>query len=130
MLPYGRSEKVGGVRMGDRITRISEAVKQEMSNIIKQELKDPRIPEFVSVVSVDVTKDLKYAKVFVSVYGTDEEKQNAILGLKSASGYVRKEIGQRLNLRYTPEVHFELDNSIERGIYLTHLIDKTVKESE
>jgi ribosome-binding factor A len=114
--------------MSDRITRISEAVKQEMSDIIKKELKDPRIPEFVSVVSVDVTKDLKYAKIYVSVYGTDEEKQNAINGLKSAAGFVRKEIGHRLNLRYTPEIHFELDDSIERGVYLTGLIDKTVKE--
>lgn len=113
--------------MSGRITRISEAVKKEMSDIIKKELKDPRIPEFVSVVEVDVTKDLKFAKVFVSVYGTNEEKDRAILGLNSASGFVRKEIGQRLNLRYTPEVHFKLDDSIERGVYLTQLIDKTVK---
>lgn len=112
--------------MSDRITKISEAVKQEMSLIIKMELKDPRIPEFVSVVSADVTKDLKYAKVYVSVYGTEEEKQGAIEGLKNASGFVRKEIGSRLNLRNTPEIIFELDNSIERGAYLTDLIDKTV----
>lgn len=114
--------------MGDRITKISEAVRQEMSQIIKNELKDPRIPELVSVVKVEVTKDLKFAKAFISVYGTDEEKQNAILGLKSAAGFVRKEIGHRLNLRYTPEIHFELDDSIERGVYLTHLIDKTIND--
>lgn len=116
--------------MADRINKISEAVKQELSQIIRAELKDPRIPSLTTVVSVDVTKDLKYAKINISVYGTDEEKQNAIKGLKSAAGFIRREIGNRLNLRYTPEMHFELDNSIERGVYLTELINKTIKEDQ
>lgn len=110
------------------MTRISEMVKQELGEIIKRDLKDPRIPDLVSVVDVEVTRDLKLARVSISVYGTDEQKNNAIQGLKSAAGYVRKEIAHRLKLRATPEIQFTLDNSIERGVYLTKLIDKTVNE--
>jgi ribosome-binding factor A len=109
----------------DRISRISEEVKKEVSSIIQNEIKDPRLPQFVSVVSAKVTKDLRYAKVYISVLGTEEEKKNAISALKSAAGFIRREIGRRIQLRYTPELQFELDNSIERGIY----IDKLIKES-
>ena len=116
--------------MTDRIVRISEEYKKELSQIIREDIKDPRLPALLSVISVNVTKDLKYAKAFISVYGSDEEKQNAIKGLKSAAGYIRKEIGHRLNLRNTPEIQFELDNSIEKGVYLTALINKTTKEDE
>lgn len=116
--------------MADRIVRISEAYKQELSKIIREEIKDPRIPVMTTVISVDVTKDLKYAKASISVYGTEEEKVNAIKGLKSAAGFIRKEIGHRLNLRNTPEIQFSIDNSIEKGVYLTALINKTTKQDE
>jgi ribosome-binding factor A len=116
--------------MTDRIVKISEAFKQELSQIIREEIKDPRVPTLTSVLKVDVTKDLKFAKVNISVYGSEEEKSNAIKGLKSAAGFIRKEIGNRLNLRNTPEIHFEIDNSIEHGVYITSLIDKTIKEQK
>ncbi len=113
--------------MAERIYRISEEIKREVSNIIQNELKDPRIPEFVSVLSVDTTRDLRYAKVYVSVYGDEEEKEKAMEGLKNAAGFIRREIGQRIKLRYTPELLFELDNSIEYGIYINKLINETIK---
>ncbi|MGI6669625.1 MAG: 30S ribosome-binding factor RbfA [Acetivibrionales bacterium] len=111
----------------DRIGRISEQVKKEVSDIIQNELKDPRLPQMISVTEAEVTRDLRYAKVYVSVLGTDDDKKSALQALKNAAGFVRREIGQRLQLRYTPEVIFELDNSIERGMYITKLIDDTLQ---
>ncbi|HHW48606.1 MAG TPA: 30S ribosome-binding factor RbfA [Clostridiaceae bacterium] len=116
--------------MVDRINRISEEIKKIISDIILTELKDPRLPQLVSITGVDVTKDLKYAKVYVSVLGSDEVKKNAIDALKSASGYIRREIGHRMKIRYIPEIIFKLDNSIEHGDYIFRLIDKTMKGSE
>lgn len=116
--------------MADRIIRISEEVKKEISNIIQNDLKDPRLPSLVSIVSCNVTKDLRYAKVFVSVLGSDEEKKNAISALKSAAGFIRRELGHRVQLRYTPEIHFELDTSIEHGFHINKLINDTTKDTK
>jgi ribosome-binding factor A len=110
----------------DRTNMISEEMKKEISSIIQSELKDPRLPKMISVISADVTKDLRYAKVFISVLGDDADKKNAIEGLKSAAGFIRREIGHRMQLRYTPELLFELDNSIERGVYISKLINDTI----
>lgn len=114
--------------MVDRLSRISEEIKREVSEIILNGLKDPRLPKLISVVSLNVTRDLRYAKVYVSVLGNDEEKKNAIEGLKSAAGFIRREVGHRIQLRYTPELQFELDNSIEHGVYMTKLIDDTINK--
>jgi ribosome-binding factor A len=111
----------------DRTNRISEEMKKEISGIIQNELKDPRLPQMISVISADVTKDLRYAKVYISVLGSEEDKKNALHGLKSAAGFIRREIGHRMQLRYTPEMLFELDNSIERGAYMSKLINDTMK---
>jgi len=110
----------------DRTDRISEEVKKELSDLIQNHIKDPRLPDFVSVTEVSVTKDLRYAKAYISVLGDDNLKKGALDALKSASGYIRHEIGKRINLRYTPEFRFELDQSIEHGMYLSKLIDETV----
>lgn len=112
----------------DRIDRISEEVKKEVSKIIQNELKDPRVPKMVSVMSADVTRDLRYAKIYVSVLGSEQEENDAIEGLKSAAGFMRREIGHRLQLRYAPELLFELDHSIERGVYITKLINDTMRD--
>jgi ribosome-binding factor A len=114
--------------MVDRLSRISEEIKREVSEIIMNGLKDPRLPKLISVVSLNVTRDLRYAKVFVSVLGSEEDKKNAIEGLKSAAGFIRREVGHRIQLRYTPELQFELDNSIEHGVYMTKLIDDTINK--
>ncbi|MEG0296006.1 MAG: 30S ribosome-binding factor RbfA [Clostridium sp.] len=108
--------------------RINEEVKREISNIIRNEIKDPRLTAMISVTDVKVTKDLRYAKVFVSVFANnDEEKAASFQALKNSAGYIRKEIGHRINLRYTPQIMFELDDSINYGMKIEQLISK-VKE--
>lgn len=105
----------------NRIDRISEEVKRELSAVLR-ELKDPRIPTMLSIVNVDVTKDLRFAKVGISVFGEDKVKNDAIAALKSAAGFIRREIGNRLNLRYTPEFNFVLDDSIEYGSHINQIL--------
>ncbi len=113
--------------MVSRTDRISEEIKKELGSIIQHELKDPRLPDFTSVVSVSVSKDLRHAKIRISVLGDETQKKNAIEGLTSASGFIRKELGRRIKIRYIPELHFELDNSIEHGVYISRLINEVVK---
>ncbi len=107
--------------MFNRIVRISEEVKKELS-IIVRELKDPRISSMTSVVAVDVTKDLRYAKAYISVLGDEKQKEETVAALKNAAGFVRKEIGKRVALRYTPEFTFVLDDSIEHGAHISQLL--------
>ncbi len=114
--------------MTNRLERISEEIRREISEIIQNELKDPRLPALISITSVKVTKDLKFAKVYVSMLADAEKKKDALTGLKSAAGFIRREIGHRIQLRNTPEIHFELDDSIEKGAYITNLINKTVQQ--
>ncbi|HBM75807.1 MAG TPA: 30S ribosome-binding factor RbfA [Clostridiaceae bacterium] len=114
----------------ERADRIAEELKREISDLIRNEIRDPRIAEFTSITSVEVTRDLRYAKVFVSVLGDDKQKDDTLSGLKSAAGFVRREIGKRVKLRYTPEILFEIDKSIEHGIYISKLIDKVNKAGE
>lgn len=106
----------------DRINKINEEVLRELSQIIR-ELKDARIPMITSVVAVDVTNDLSYAKAYISVFGDEQTQKKAIEGLKSASGFVRREIGRRLQLRHTPEFIFELDHSVEYGSKINQIIN-------
>ena len=107
----------------NRIDRIKEEVLRELAAVIRT-LKDPRIPTMTSVVAVDVTKDLKYAKAHISVMGDEDVKQDALKALKSASGYIRREISSRLNLRITPEFSFVLDRSVDYGMHINELINK------
>lgn len=104
-----------------RIDKINGEVCRELANIIR-ELKDARIPMMTSVVSVSVTNDLRYAKAYISVMGDENTQKKALEGLKSAAGYVRREIGKRIDLRYTPEFIFELDHSIEHGAHIEKLL--------
>ncbi len=106
-----------------RIDKINEEVRRELANVIR-ELKDSRIPMMTSVVAVSVTNDLRYAKAYISVMGSEAEQKKAIEGLKSAAGFVRREIGRRINLRCTPEFIFELDHSIEHGAHIDALLKK------
>lgn len=108
-----------------RIDKINTEVMRELSNVIR-ELKDSRIPVMTSVVAVHVTNDLRYAKAYISVMGDDATKQKAMDGLNSAGGFIRHEIGKRVNLRYAPEFVFELDNSIEHGSHIDKLL-KNIK---
>ncbi|MFA6308537.1 MAG: 30S ribosome-binding factor RbfA [Clostridia bacterium] len=114
--------------MKDRTNRIAEEMKKEISNIIQNDIKDPRLPKLVSIMAVNVTRDLRYAKVFVSVLGSEEEKKEALKGLKSAAGFIRREVGHRMDIRYSPELLFEIDSSIERGAYMSKLINDTMQK--
>ena len=110
-----------------RIIKVNDEIQRETAEIIRGELKDPRISKLVSVVRVETTRDLKFCKIHVSVFGSEEEQQSAFEGIKSASGYIRSQIAKRLNLRATPELIFILDDSIEHGIRMSRLIDEINK---
>ena len=112
-----------------RINRISEEVKKVVSDLIQNEIKDPRISGMPSVNKVTVTKDLRFAKIYISVLGSEEDKASTIEGLQSAKGFVRKEIGSRIDLRHVPEPLFELDESIEKALYMTKLIEEVNRNS-
>ena len=110
-------------------TRINAEVQRELSEIIRTEVKDPRLAAaMVSVVSVEVTPDLKYCKAHISVLGSDEAAKALVEGLRSAVGYIRKELARRVNLRNTPEIKFILDQSIEYGVNMSRLIDDVTKD--
>jgi len=113
-----------------RLNRISEEVKRVVSDLIQREIKDPRINPFTSVTRVEVTNDLSYANIYISVMGNDEDKENTLVGLKSAKGFIRREIGNRIDLRHAPEPVFHIDESIEHSLYISKLIDKVHKEDE
>lgn len=111
----------------NRIGRINEEIQRELSALIRT-LKDPRVQNaMISITSVDTTGDLRYAKVFVSVL-EKEKARDVLKGLKSAGGYLRREIGARLQLRYTPELQFEEDDSIERGTKMFALLSSLEAE--
>jgi len=94
---------------------------RELADIIRS-LKDPRIPQMTSVLRATVTPDLKYCKAHISVLGDSDVQKNCIKGLKSASGYIRREISRRVNLRITPEIQFVLDDSVAQGAQIAHLL--------
>ncbi len=97
-----------------RAHRVGEQMKKELSDIIIRELKDPRI-SFVTVTGVDVTGDLQQAKIFITVLGSEKQKEETLAGLSKAKGFIRSEIGKRIRLRKTPELFFEFDESIDYG---------------
>ncbi|WP_088890687.1 30S ribosome-binding factor RbfA [Leptolyngbya ohadii] len=114
---------------GRRVARVSELIKREVSQLLFNGIKDDRVGRgMVSVTDVDVSGDLQHAKIFVSVYGSDEARAAAMAGLKSATGYVRSVLGQRLSLRRTPEVLFVEDRSIERGTKVLSLLNQLSQE--
>lgn len=106
-----------------RIDKINEEVRRELAAVIR-DLKDSRIPLMTSVVAVHVTNDLRYAKAYISVMGDEATQKKAMEGLNSAAGFVRREIGRKIDLRYTPEFIFELDHSIEHGAHIDELLKK------
>ena len=103
--------------------RINEEVHRELSNIIRGEIKDPRIHPMTSVVAVEVAPDLKNAKAYISVLGDEQAQKDTLKGLNSASGYIKRTLAKNVNLRNTPEIHFILDQSIEYGVRMSKMID-------
>lgn len=113
-----------------RSDRVAEEIKRVTSEIIATELKDPRIKGLVSVTGVDVTKDLRNAKIYVSIFGDESTKQESFEGLKSAEQFVRREIGKRVVIKYLPEITFILDESIENGFRIDKLLEEVKKQDE
>ena len=111
----------------NRINKINDQILRELGGIIR-ELKDIRIPLMTSVVSVNATPDLHYAKVYISVMGDEAVQKKALEGLKAAAGYVRHELGSRMELRNTPEILFELDHSIETGARINKVLQDIIKK--
>lgn len=105
-----------------RFSRTNEDVKRELSAILR-ELKDPRIPTMTTVTAIDLTPDLKYCKVFVSIMAEEQAINDAIKALNAASGFIRKELFHRVELRYTPQISFESDSSIAYGAHISKLIN-------
>lgn len=108
-------------------TRINGEVQKELSRIISREIKDPRIHPMTSVTQVMVTPDLKECKAYISVLGDEEAQADTLAGLKSASGYIRRELARSINLRNTPEITFCMDQSIEYAINMSKKIDDVMR---
>ena len=108
--------------------RINEEVMRELSNIIRGEIKDPRIHPMTSVVAVEVAPDLKTAKAYISVLGDEESQKKTLAGLRSAEGYIRRALAKSINLRNTPEIRFILDQSIAYGVEMSKKIDEVTKD--
>lgn len=111
-------------------TRINGEVKRELSNIIRGEIKDPRINPMTTVVEVEVAPDLKTAKAYISVLGDEQSQKDTLAGLKSAEGYIRRALARTVNLRNTPEIRFVMDQSIEYGVHMSKLIDDVNRKED
>jgi ribosome-binding factor A len=114
--------------MSVRASRVAEQMKKELSDIIGRKIKDPRIG-FVTVTDVQLTGDLQIAKVYISVLGDEEQKQNTLKALAKAKGFIRSEIGQRIRLRKTPEIYFEMDETIDYGNRIEALLKELNNQS-
>ena len=110
-----------------RIEKLQELIKQEMSKMLLREIKDPRIG-FVTVTDVEMTGDLREAKIYVSVMGDEKKVQDTLKGLKSALGFIRREIGKRIRLRFTPEISFALDTSLDYSEHIQKILLDIEKE--
>ena len=109
---------------GQRAERVAQQIKRELSDLIRRGLKDPRIGGIVSVTEVECTSDCRSVRVFISVFGEEEQRQNTLKALNEEVGYIRGELGRRLQLRYAPEMTIKLDDSLERGSKVSDLLGK------
>ena len=107
-------------------TRINGEVQRVLAEVIRGEIKDPRISPWTSVISVEVAPDLKSCKARISVLGDDEAKENTLQGLRSAEGFIKRQLAKTINLRNTPEISFVMDQSIEYGVNMSRKIDEVI----
>jgi ribosome-binding factor A len=114
--------------MSRRTERLNTLIREELSDLIRRQSKDPRLSCFLSITRVEVTPDLEFAKIYISIMGSDEEKKKAMDGLASASGFFYHELRGRLSLRHTPQLIFYKDESIEQGARILNLLGNVSKE--
>ena len=110
--------------MSHRIERVNQLIRQEISELLQREIRDPRLNNFIAVTDVVTSPDLKYAKVFISFISEQQQKQDALDALTGASNFLRKEMAKKIRLRRIPELSFHWDDSIERGSHIMNLIDQ------
>lgn len=110
--------------MSHRIERVNSVIRQEISNLLQRQVKDPRLGAFISITQVVTSPDLKSAKLYVSFLGSPEEKQGALSALTGAAGFLRRELAKNLKLRRIPELSFHWDDSIEQGDHIMRLFDQ------
>ena len=111
-------------------TRINGEVQRVLAEVIRGEIKDPRISPLTSVIAVEVAPDLKTCKAWISVYGDEQAKKDTLAGLKSAEGYIKNQLAKKINLRNTPEIQFIVDESIAYGVRMSKLIDDVIRSDE
>lgn len=112
-----------------RARRVAEEMKKEISRMIAREIKDPGITSLTSVTAVELSRDLRHATVYVSVFGSAAEKEKTMQALERATGFIRSEIGRRIRLRHTPEIHFSEDRSLEYGAHIDKVLKSLQKEN-
>jgi ribosome-binding factor A len=110
--------------MSRRIERVNNLIRQEISDLLQRQVKDPRLGGFVTVTQVSTSPDLRHAKIFISIMGNEEEKEEALEAFAVASGFLRRELGARLRLRRSPELSFHYDDSIDQGTHVLQLISQ------
>lgn len=116
--------------MSRRLLRINDLMRETISELISRQVKDPRLASVVTVTDVETSPDLRHARIFVSVLGTPEEKTSALSGLRSATKFIRHELGGRIDLKRVPELTFILDDSLERGARILALLEDVASESD
>ena len=114
----------------ERVRKINEEIRRILSDIIRNDIKDPRVGGMVSIVRVDASKDLRHAKVYISVMGEENDGERTIEGLTKAAGFIRRELGQKMSAYYVPELTFVLDDSIEYSIDISQKINELHKDRE
>jgi ribosome-binding factor A len=114
--------------MTHRLERFNSLLRQEISDIIQRQVKDPRLGSFISITAVEVSPDMRFAKVFISSLATDEEKKGTLAALVSAAGYIRRELGERIKARHIPDLSFRIDETIEKADRVLRLIDRISEE--
>jgi len=117
--------------MNRRTERVNDLLRQELDSLLRHQAKDPRLDSLWSITDVEVSRDLRHAKVFVSVLGTDEEAESTLTGMNAARNYLRRELSRRLNtMHHVPEIAFKRDTSIERGVRMGAMLDEIARERE
>ncbi len=112
-----------------RQKQINQAIRRELSDLLARQVSDPRISGIISITEVDISPDLKQAKVYISVMGSEEEKAGVFDGIASASDYLRRELGRRIRMRYVPGLIFKRDDSLEKAEHILQLIDQTASDT-
>lgn len=120
----------GVIAMTRRLERLNGLFREQLSDLLLRQLKDPRLAQFVSITRVIISPDLSHARVFVSVMGSEEEKASTLEGLTAAANYLRRELNNRISLRRMPELSFRRDDSLEQGAHVLDLLNQISEESE